>query len=185
MVQVTEVAKRIVGNVEQVIVGKRQQVVLALSAWLCEGHILLEDVPGVAKTMLARALAGSVGCDFKRIQCTPDLLPSDITGVSIFNQKISEFAFRPGPIFSQIVLADEINRATPRAQAALLEAMGERSVSVDGETRILNPPFIVIATQNPIDHEGTFPLPEAQLDRFLMRFSLGYPSLEEAQRGFD
>ncbi len=182
MVQVTEVAKRIVGNVEQVIVGKRQQVVLALAAWLCEGHILLEDVPGVAKTMLARALAGSVGCNFKRIQCTPDLLPSDITGVSIFNQKTSEFTFRPGPIFSQVVLADEINRATPRAQAALLEAMAERSVSVDGETRILNPPFIVIATQNPIDHEGTFPLPEAQLDRFLMRFSLGYPSLEEEQQ---
>ncbi len=182
VVQVTEVAKRIVGNVEQVIVGKRQQIVLALAAWLCEGHILLEDVPGVAKTMLARALAGSVGCNFKRIQCTPDLLPSDITGVSIFNQKTSEFAFRPGPIFSQIVLADEINRATPRAQAALLEAMAERSVSVDGETRILDPPFIVIATQNPIDHEGTFPLPEAQLDRFLMRFSLGYPSLEEEQQ---
>lgn len=179
MVPVPEIAKRIVANVEQVIVGKRQQIVLALSSWLCEGHILLEDVPGVAKTMLARAMAGSVGCTFKRIQCTPDLLPTDITGMSIFNQKQAEFEFRPGPIFAQLVLADEINRATPRAQAALLEAMAERSVSVDGKTRSLQPPFIVIATQNPVDHEGTFPLPEAQLDRFLMRFSLGYPSLEE------
>ena len=179
MTQVSEIAKRIVGNVEQVVVGKRQQVVLALASWLCEGHILLEDVPGVAKTMLARALAGSVGCTFKRIQCTPDLLPTDISGMSIFNQKSGEFEFRPGPIFAQLVLADEINRATPRAQAALLEAMAERSVSVDGQTRKLKPPFIVIATQNPVDHEGTFPLPEAQLDRFLMRFSLGYPSIEE------
>ena len=179
MTQVSEIAKRIVGNVEQVVVGKRQQVVLALACWLCEGHILLEDVPGVAKTMLARALAGSVGCTFKRIQCTPDLLPTDISGMSIFNQKSGEFEFRPGPIFAQLVLADEINRATPRAQAALLEAMAERSVSVDGQTRKLKPPFIVIATQNPVDHEGTFPLPEAQLDRFLMRFSLGYPSIEE------
>ncbi len=179
MVPVPELAKRVVANVEQVIVGKRQQIVLALASWLCEGHILLEDVPGVAKTMLARALAGSVGCKFKRIQCTPDLLPTDITGMSIFNQKQAEFEFRPGPIFAQLVLADEINRATPRAQAALLEAMAERSVSVDGQTRKLQPPFIVIATQNPVDHEGTFPLPEAQLDRFLMRFSLGYPSLEE------
>jgi len=178
-VQVSEIAKRIVGNVEQAIVGKRQQIVLAITSWLCEGHILLEDVPGVAKTMLARALAQSVGCTFKRIQCTPDLLPTDISGMSIFNQKTSEFEFRPGPIFAQLVLADEINRATPRAQAALLEAMAERSVSVDGETRKLKPPFIVIATQNPVDHEGTFPLPEAQLDRFFMRFSLGYPTLEE------
>ena len=179
MTQVSEIAKKVVANVEQVIVGKRQQVVLALASWLCEGHILLEDVPGVAKTMLARALAGSVGCQFKRIQCTPDLLPTDISGMSIFNQKTGQFEFRAGPIFAQLVLADEINRATPRAQAALLEAMAERSVSVDGETRKLQPPFIVIATQNPVDHEGTFPLPEAQLDRFLMRFSLGYPSLEE------
>lgn len=177
--QVSEIAKRIVTNVEQVIVGKRQQIVLALASWLGEGHILLEDVPGVAKTMLARALAGSVGCSFKRIQCTPDLLPTDITGVSIFNQKSAEFEFRRGPVFAQLVLADEINRATPRAQAALLEAMAERSVSVDGETRQLHPPFIVIATQNPVDHEGTFPLPEAQLDRFLMKFSLGYPSIDE------
>lgn len=179
MVQVPELAKRIVANVEQVIVGKRQQIVLALASWLSEGHILLEDVPGVAKTMLARALARSVGCSFKRIQCTPDLLPTDITGMSIFNQKAAEFEFRPGPIFAQLVLADEINRATPRAQSALLEAMAEQSVSVDGQTRKLSPPFIVIATQNPIDHEGTFPLPEAQLDRFLMRFSLGYPTMEE------
>ncbi len=179
MVPVPELAKRIVANVEQIIVGKRQQIVLALSSWLCEGHLLLEDVPGVAKTMLARALAGSVGCDFKRIQCTPDLLPTDITGMSIFNQKLAEFEFRAGPIFAQLVLADEINRATPRAQAALLEAMAERSVSVDGQTRPLQPPFIVIATQNPVDHEGTFPLPEAQLDRFMMRFSLGYPTPEE------
>jgi len=184
-VQVPEIAKRIVANVEQVIVGKRQQIVLALASWLCEGHILLEDVPGVAKTMLARALAGSVGCQFKRIQCTPDLLPTDITGMSIYNQKLSEFEFRPGPIFAQLVLADEINRATPRAQAALLEAMAERSVSVDGQTRKLQPPFIVIATQNPVDHEGTFPLPEAQLDRFLMRFSLGYPTLEEELQMLD
>jgi MoxR-like ATPase len=172
-------AKRIIGNVERAIVGKRQQLILALAAWLCEGHILLEDVPGVAKTMLARAMARSVGCAFKRIQCTPDLLPSDVTGASIFNQKTVEFEFRPGPIFAQVVLADEINRATPRTQAALLEAMAESRVTVDGVTHRLGPPFLVIATQNPVDHEGTFPLPEAQLDRFLMRFSLGYPTLDE------
>jgi MoxR-like ATPase len=164
---------------EKVIIGKRQQLTLALTAYLCEGHILLEDVPGVAKTMLARALARSVGCSFKRIQCTPDLLPTDVTGVSIFNQKTTEFEFRAGPIFAQTVLADEINRATPRTQSALLEAMAERRVTVDGQTYTLKPPFLVIATQNPIDHEGTFPLPEAQLDRFLIRLSLGYPSLEE------
>jgi MoxR-like ATPase len=164
---------------EKVIIGKRQQLTLALTAYLCEGHILLEDVPGVAKTMLARALARSVGCSFKRIQCTPDLLPTDVTGVSIFNQKTTEFEFRAGPIFAQTVLADEINRATPRTQSALLEAMAERRVTVDGQTYNLKPPFLVIATQNPIDHEGTFPLPEAQLDRFLIRLSLGYPSLEE------
>jgi MoxR-like ATPase len=175
-------AKRIIGNVEKVIVGKRSQVVLSLVAWFCEGHILLEDVPGVAKTMLARALALSVGCSFKRIQCTPDLLPTDITGTSIFNQKMSEFEFRPGPVFAQLVLADEINRATPRTQAALLEAMAERCVTVDGVTHELRPPFLVLATQNPVDHEGTFPLPEAQLDRFLMRFSLGYPSMDEELR---
>jgi MoxR-like ATPase len=139
-------------------------------------------VPGVAKTMLARALARSIGCTFKRIQCTPDLLPTDVTGASIFNQKTVEFEFRPGPIFAQVVLADEINRATPRTQAALLEAMAESRVTVDGVTHRLGPPFLVIATQNPVDHEGTFPLPEAQLDRFLMRFSLGYPSMDEELR---
>jgi len=179
MVDVTATAKKIITNVEQVIVGKRQQLILSLVSWFCEGHILLEDVPGVAKTMLARALSRSVGCSFKRIQCTPDLLPTDVTGASIFNQKTSEFEFRPGPVFAQLVLADEINRATPRTQASLLEAMAERRVTVDGVTHILDPPFLVIATQNPIDHEGTFPLPEAQLDRFLMRFTLGYPSMEE------
>ena len=173
------VANKVIANVEKVIVGKRQQLTLALVAYFCEGHILLEDVPGVAKTMLARALARSVGCSFKRLQCTPDLLPTDITGVSVFNQKSTEFEFRPGPIFAQIVLADEINRTTPRTQAALLEAMGESRVSVDGTTYSLKAPFLVLATQNPIDHEGTFPLPEAQLDRFLVRLTLGYPSLEE------
>ncbi len=172
-------AKRVIANVERAIVGKRQQLILSLVSWLCEGHILLEDVPGVAKTMLARALARSVGCSFKRVQCTPDLLPTDVTGASIFNQKEGEFEFRPGPIFAQVVLADEINRTTPRTQAALLEAMAESRVTVDGTSYRLGPPFLVIATQNPVDHEGTFPLPEAQLDRFLMRFSLGYPSLDE------
>jgi MoxR-like ATPase len=175
-------AKKVIGNVEQAIVGKRQQLVLALVSWFCEGHILLEDVPGVAKTMLARALALSVGCRFKRLQCTPDLLPTDVTGASVFNQKTNEFEFRPGPLFAQIVLADEINRTTPRTQSALLEAMAESRVTVDGITRELEPPFLVIATQNPVDHEGTFPLPEAQLDRFLMRFSLGYPTMEEELR---
>jgi len=176
---VTPVAKKIIGNIEKVVIGKRQEIILALVAYLCEGHVLLEDVPGVAKTMLARALAASVGCSFKRVQCTPDLLPNDITGASIFNPKTTEFEFRAGPLFAQIVLADEINRTTPRTQAALLEAMAERRVTVDGETYVLEPPFLVIATQNPVDHEGTFPLPEAQLDRFLVRLSLGYPSQEE------
>src|SRR6476469_6442995 len=164
---------------EKVIIGKRQALTLARAAYLCEGHVLLEDVPGVAKTMLARALAVSVGCTFKRLQCTPDLLPTDVTGVSIFNQKTTEFEFRPGPLFAQTVLADEINRATPRTQSALLEAMAERRVTVDGQTYTLKPPFLVIATQNPIDHEGTFPLPEAQLDRFLIRLNIGYPGIEE------
>jgi MoxR-like ATPase len=173
------VASKVIANVEKVIVGKRQQLTLALVSCFCEGHILLEDVPGVAKTMLARALARSLGCSFKRLQCTPDLLPTDVTGASIFNQKTTEFEFRPGPIFAQIVLADEINRTTPRTQSALLEAMAEARVTVDGQTYALKPPFVVLATQNPIDHEGTFPLPEAQLDRFLIRLSLGYPSLEE------
>ncbi len=178
-VDVAGVAQKILANIEKVILGKRQQITLALAAYLCEGHILLEDVPGVAKTMLARALAKSVGCTFKRLQCTPDLLPTDVTGVSIFNQKTAEFEFRPGPIFAQTLLADEINRTTPRTQSALLEAMAERRVTVDGQTYNLKPPFLVLATQNPVDHEGTFPLPEAQLDRFLVRLSLGYPSLEE------
>jgi len=178
-IEIAATAGRIVGNIEKVIIGKRPQLALAVAAYLCEGHILLEDVPGVAKTMFARALARSVGCTFKRLQCTPDLLPSDVTGVSIFNQKTAEFEFRPGPVFAQTLLADEINRATPRTQAALLEAMGERRVSVDGQTYVLKPPFLVLATQNPIDQEGTFPLPEAQLDRFLIRLSLGYPTLDE------
>jgi MoxR-like ATPase len=179
MADVTTTSKKIIANIEKVVIGKRQEIILVLAAYFSEGHILLEDVPGVAKTMLARAMASSVGATFKRVQCTPDLLPTDITGTSIFNQKTTEFEFRPGPIFSQIVLADEINRATPRTQAALLEAMGERKVSVDGTTFNLTPPFLVIATQNPVDHEGTFPLPEAQLDRFLVRLNLGYPTAEE------
>jgi MoxR-like ATPase len=179
MSQVTPTAKKIIANIEKVVIGKRQEIILAIVAYLCEGHILLEDVPGVAKTMLARALAASVGCSFKRVQCTPDLLPNDITGASIFNPKTTEFEFRAGPLFAQIVLADEINRTTPRTQAALLEAMAERRVTVDGETYLLEPPFLVIATQNPVDHEGTFPLPEAQLDRFLVRLSLGYPNEDE------
>ena len=178
-IDVNGVARKIIDNVEKVIVGKRQQVILSLVSWFCEGHILLEDVPGVAKTMLARALAKSIGCEFRRIQCTPDLLPTDVSGASVFNQRTMEFEFRPGPIFSQLLLADEINRTTPRTQASLLEAMAESSVTVDGVTHKLTPPFLVIATQNPIDHEGTFPLPEAQLDRFLMKFSLGYPSMSE------
>ncbi len=179
MTNVTATAKKIISNIEEVVIGKRQEIVLALVAYFCEGHILLEDVPGVAKTILARALAASVGCEFTRIQCTPDLLPTDITGASVFNPKTTEFDFRPGPLFTQILLADEINRTTPRTQAALLEAMAERCVTVDGTTYELTPPFMVIATQNPVDHEGTFPLPEAQLDRFLIRLSLGYPSHKE------
>ena len=178
MSTVTPTTKKIIANVEKVVIGKRQEIVLALVAYFSEGHILLEDVPGVAKTMLARAIAQSVGCTFNRAQCTPDLLPTDITGASIFNPKTTEFEFRPGPLFAQIVLADEINRTTPRTQAALLEAMAERRVTVDGHTYELERPFLVIATQNPVDHEGTFPLPEAQLDRFLVRMSMGYPSQE-------
>jgi len=176
---VAGLGRRIVENIEKVIVGKRRPVRLTLIAMLCEGHVLLEDVPGVAKTMLARSLAASIGCSFARIQCTPDLLPSDITGVSVFNQKTVQFEYQPGPVLNQVVLADELNRATPRAQAALLEAMAEGQVTVDGVTRELPEPFFVIATQNPIEHEGTFPLPEAQLDRFLMRLSIGYPSFTD------
>jgi MoxR-like ATPase len=175
---VSATAVRLIDNIEKVIVGKHDEILLTVMAYFAEGHVLLEDVPGVAKTMLARAISRSIGCDFKRIQCTPDLLPNDITGSSIFNPKTTEFEFRPGPLFAQIVLADEINRATPRAQAALLEAMAERKVTADGNNYELTPPFLLIATQNPIDHEGTFPLPEAQLDRFLVRLSLGYPQFE-------
>ena len=177
--QVAELAGRVMDNVERVVVGKRDVVRLATVALLSEGHILFEDVPGVAKTMLARSLAISLGCSFARLQCTPDLLPSDITGVFVFNQKTSEFEFRPGPIINNILLADEINRATPRAQSALLEAMAERQVSVDGHTFELPRPFMVMATQNPIEFEGTFPLPEAQLDRFLMKLSIGYPAFTD------
>jgi MoxR-like ATPase len=168
-------ARQVIENVEKVIIGKHDAIELVVVALLCEGHVLLEDVPGSGKTMLARSVAISLGSAFKRIQCTPDLMPNDVTGVSIFNQKSGEFEFRPGPIFVNILLADEINRATPRTQSALLEAMQEQQVSVDGVTRELPRPFLVLATQNPVEYEGTFPLPEAQLDRFLMRISLGYP----------
>jgi MoxR-like ATPase len=171
-----EIAQKIVENVEGVIIGKRDQVELAVMTLMCGGHLLIEDVPGVGKTMLARSLARSSGCTFNRIQFTPDLLPSDVTGVSVYNQNTADFEFRPGPILSQIVLADEINRATPKAQSALLEAMEERQVTVDGHTHQTPDPFMVMATQNPIEYEGTFPLPEAQLDRFLIRLELGYPS---------
>lgn len=176
-----EAAMRIVTNVEKVTFGKRHVVNHALAAMLAEGHVLFEDVPGVAKTMLARSLAVSIGCTFHRVQCTPDLLPTEVTGSSIFNQRTADFEFRPGPAFTHILLADEINRATPRTQAALLECMAERQISADGVTYDLPRPFVVVATQNPMEQEGTFPLPEAQLDRFIVRLSVGYPSLTAEQ----
>lgn len=172
-------AQKVKGNLEKVIVGKESAIEQVVIGLLCQGHLLIEDVPGVGKTMLARSLAKSLGCTFSRIQFTPDMLPSDVTGVSIFNQVTREFEFRPGPIMNQIVLADEINRATPKTQSALLEGMEERQVTVDGITRPLPKPFMILATQNPIEYEGTFPLPEAQLDRFLMRIKLGYPALTD------
>jgi MoxR-like ATPase len=176
---IENLCRKIRENVQKVIVGKDEVINLALVGVLCEGHILLEDVPGIGKTTLARALAASLGCTFKRIQFTPDLLPSDVTGINWFNQKLQEFEFRPGPVITQIVLADEINRATPRTQSALLEAMQEQQVTIDGLTHLLPRPFLVLATQNPIELEGTFPLPEAQIDRFLIRIVLGYPSQNE------
>jgi MoxR-like ATPase len=176
---VQSVAERIIDNVSQVIIGKRNEIRLTVLGLLCQGHILIEDVPGVGKTMMARALARSIGASFSRIQFTPDMLPSDVTGVSVFNQGTRAFEFRPGPIMSQIVLTDEINRATPKTQSALLEAMEERQITVDGHTYALDEPFLVIATQNPIEYEGTFPLPEAQLDRFMLRIRLGYPTPQE------
>lgn len=175
---VFNLGNRIKENLSRVIVGKENTINLTVIAFLCQGHVLIEDVPGVGKTMLARSLAKSLGCAFKRIQFTPDMLPSDVTGVSIYNQNTREFEFRPGPLMAQIVLADEINRATPKTQSALLEAMEERQMTVDGTTYSLPAPFMVMATQNPIEYEGTFPLPEAQLDRFLMRIDLGYTSLQ-------
>jgi MoxR-like ATPase len=177
--QVQTFAANVIGNIEKVIVGKRAAVELAVVGLLSKGHVLIEDVPGVGKTMLARSLARSLGCSFGRIQFTPDMLPSDITGVSVFNQGTREFEFRPGPVMTQVVLTDEINRATPKTQAALLEVMEERQVTVDGVTHVLPKPFMVLATQNPIEYEGTFPLPEAQLDRFLLRVRLGYPALDD------
>src|SRR4029077_1244436 len=173
MTRIQETGDRVLANVERVIVGKHTEVRFALVALLCRGHLLIEDVPGTGKTVLAKAIAKSLGCEFKRIQFTPDLLPTDVTGLSIYNQKTHEFEFRPGPIMSQIVLADEINRATPKTQSALLESMEEHQVTVDGTTYQLPEPFLVMATQNPIEYEGTFPLPEAQLDRFFMRIQLG------------
>ncbi|MGI5917506.1 MAG: AAA family ATPase [Anaerolineae bacterium] len=175
-------ARAVIENVERVIVGKREAIELLVVALLCEGHVLIEDVPGVGKTMLARSVAASLGLFFKRLQCTPDLLPNDVTGVSVYNQKTGEFEFRPGPVFVNILLADEVNRATPRTQSALLESMGEYQITVDGVTRPLPRPFLVLATQNPIEYEGTFPLPEAQLDRFFMRIHLGYPTAGEEEQ---
>jgi MoxR-like ATPase len=179
MARADGILEAVLRNVEDVIVGKRDEVELALIALACQGHLLIEDVPGVGKTVLAKSLARSIGCQFKRIQFTPDLLPSDVTGVSIYNQKTGEFEYRPGPVIAQVVLADEINRATPKTQASLLEAMEERQVTVDGVTYEMPRPFMVLATQNPIEYEGTFPLPEAQLDRFMLRLKLGYPSRDD------
>jgi len=182
MSNVQEFVNKLIENVELVIIGKRKAIELVMVALLCEGHVLLEDVPGSGKTMLARSIAISLGIQFKRLQCTPDLLPNDVSGVSVFNQGSNDFEFRPGPVFVNILLVDEINRATPRTQSALLEAMQEQQVTVDGVTRLLPRPFLVMATQNPIEYEGTFPLPEAQLDRFLMRLSLGYPSAADERQ---
>ena len=179
MQEIQRFVNRLAENIERVIVGKRAAIDLLMVALLCEGHVLIEDVPGVGKTMLARALAISLGGQFKRLQCTPDLLPNDVTGVSVYNQGAGAFEFRPGPIFVNVLLVDEINRATPRTQSALLEAMQEQQVTVDGVTRALPRPFMVLATQNPIEYEGTFPLPEAQLDRFLLRLPVGYPGLQD------
>jgi MoxR-like ATPase len=179
MKEVQAIAERITANVEEVIVGKHESVQLTTIALLCEGHVLIEDVPGTGKTMLAKSVSKSLGCIFRRIQFTPDMLPSDVTGVSVFNQKTREFEFRPGPVIAQIVLTDEINRATPKTQSALLEAMEERQITVDGVTYPMERPFLVLATQNPIEYEGTFPLPEAQLDRFMMRIDLGYPETKD------
>lgn len=185
MTDVKAFGERVVNSLEKVIVGKRQSLELVVIGLLCQGHILIEDVPGVGKTMLARSLAKSLDCIFNRIQFTPDMLPSDVTGVSIYNQQKNQFEFRPGPIIGQIILADEINRATPKTQAALLEAMEERQVTVDGVTHSMPSPYMVLATQNPIEYEGTFPLPEAQLDRFLLRMRLGYPSINDEIRIMD
>jgi MoxR-like ATPase len=178
---VADFTSRILDNVERVIVGKRHVTELVLAALLCQGHVLLEDVPGVGKTMLARSIAKSIGGEFRRVQFTPDLLPSDITGLSFYNQKLGEFQFRPGPVFANILLADEVNRATPRTQSALLEAMEERTVTIEGDTMQLPRPFLVLATENPVELEGTFPLPEAQLDRFLLRIKIGYPNAQEEE----
>lgn len=177
-----EFVSSIVDNIRKIMIGKRESIELLMVALLCEGHVLLEDVPGVGKTMLARSLAVSLGGKFKRVQCTPDLLPNDVTGVSVYNQQSGEFEFRSGPIFANVLLVDEINRATPRTQSALLEAMQEQQVTADGVTYPLPRPFLVLATQNPIEYEGTFPLPEAQLDRFLMRLTMGYPTPEEERK---
>jgi MoxR-like ATPase len=185
MTSFQETSEKVAANVERVIIGKRQEVRLTLVALLCRGHLLIEDVPGTGKTMLAKAVARSLGCSFRRIQFTPDLLPSDVTGLSIYNQKTQEFEFRPGPIMAQVVLADEINRATPKTQSALLECMEEHQATIDGTTYQMPDPFLVIATQNPIEYEGTFALPEAQLDRFLLRIRLGYPSLTDEQTILD